>query len=293
MKRLHLTLWLVLALLMVVASGHCDLKWGITARSAGMGNADIAVTDDNEAWSQNPAGLAKLSVKPRGSSSYGWVAGITPTFGGEVGGGDWDGFYLALGVCDPDQGMGFGGGWNRDSYGAWDGTWYGAGFGMCWRSHPQLSWGVAVAHSVSETTGVVLANGAPNREAATTFDVGLLYTIPQPDDGVLKIGAKFTDLGDEAKAMWGGRQCGFGVAYYAPRNWLVAADWDGIGSDFDSEFRAGVEYRADNGLAARVGCLDGQFTYGAGYRWGQWGVDFARTSRDGDAVNLATLWGEF
>ena len=64
---------LVLVLLAWAVAGHgSDLKWGITARSTGMGNADIAVTDDNEAWSQNPAGLAKLDVQPHGGNEFGW-----------------------------------------------------------------------------------------------------------------------------------------------------------------------------------------------------------------------------
>jgi hypothetical protein len=280
-----LILVVALVLTLTTASSAGDIKWGLTARSTAMGNADLAVADDNEAWSQNPAGLARLSVRPRPGQNLGWVVGVTPTVFAEVMDEGWQGIYTAFGACDAERGLGFGGGWNRDEWAGWEATSFGAGFGMTCRRHPNLSWGVAVAHSSSDPG-----------DSATTFDLGLLYVLPQSDGSRLKFGAKLTDLTDQADAMWGGRQVGLGIAYYTRRNWLFAVDWDGLGSDFGSELRAGVEFRnEDNGLAFSAGLLDGQTSYGGGYRWpsGRLGMDVARTLAHGNEMNMITVWGLF
>lgn len=74
-----------------------------------------------------------------------------------------------------------------------------------------------------------------------------------------------------------------GAAYETDR-FTVAVDLhNATGTDFygDSAFLAGVEARLEGGAALRVGSMDGEMSYGLGYRGKDWAIDYAHLEAEG------------
>jgi len=79
-----------------------------------------------------------------------------------------------------------------------------------------------------------------------------------------------------------------GAAYERDR-FTVAVDLhNATGTDFygDSALLAGVEARLDGGAALRVGSMDGEMTYGLGYRGKDWSIDYAHLEADGTILAI-------
>lgn len=77
-----------------------------------------------------------------------------------------------------------------------------------------------------------------------------------------------------------------GAAYEQDR-FTVAVDLYDIGENYgDSALLAGVEARLDGGVALRVGSMDGEISYGIGYRGKDWSIDYAHLEVDGSEVPI-------
>ena len=69
-------------------------------------------------------------------------------------------------------------------------------------------------------------------------------------------------------------------AAYSGDDWTLALDLQGAAGALSQAQQAliGAEYRLRDGLALRVGCANGNPTFGFGYRKGDWSIDLARIS---------------
>jgi len=82
-----------------------------------------------------------------------------------------------------------------------------------------------------------------------------------------------------------------GAAYERDR-FTVAVDLhNATGTDFygESALMAGVEARLDGGVALRVGSMDGEMSYGLGYRGKDWAIDYAHLEVDGSEAIVPGL----
>jgi len=262
----------------------------MSARQLGMGGAAIAVADDAFAWTQNPAGLASLASKPKEGAKWTWDVAGSYTQSNNLSFDEdfserikaWD---IDFAANDPEQGIGFGGGWADAKLDPVKIDLYGAGFGMKLRSEAckGLSWGVNVQRAKLDVDEEDISG------SKTIFNAGLMYEVPIAENKAIKLGLVCNDVTDELGDIasdfgapdyisglvgsFVGRSFSFGLSLPVSDKLMLAVDNRGVG-ELARTWSAGLEWK-DNGWAARVGDWDGSLTFGAGYKRDNWFIDAA------------------
>ena len=253
----------------------------MSARQLGMGGAAIAVADDAFAWTQNPAGLARLADRAKEGDKWAWDVAGSYAQSNSIDGEKLKMWDIDFAACDHAEGMGFGGGWADAKVDPVKADIYGAGFGMKLRSEAVkgLSWGVNVERAKVD-------DGSGDSAGKTLFNAGLLYHVPIAEGKAIKLGLVCNDVSNELGKIgdglgtYGGvidsflgRSFSFGIALPVSDKIMLAVDNRGIG-ELARTWSAGLEWK-DNGWAVRAGDWDGSLTLGAGYARNNWFIDAA------------------
>lgn len=256
MKK-HMLLAVVVAL--VLAGSAWAQVTGLTARSAAMGGAGIAVCDDAIAWAQNPAGLAALNVPVKEGNEYGNDAILL--YGQQD---DVDLWGVSWSGWNPEEALGFGAGYSHMENGEVNKK-YGVGFG-CALKNTNLSLGLNIISL--DTEG----------DDATLINAGLLYRWKLSEDKAVRLGLVAMDLANDLanEVIWNA-----GVAFPI-NNLLVAVDLIDIGETANEEMlvNGGVEWCPKNyPIKLRVGAMDmgdeHKVTAGLGWSRGPWRIEGA------------------
>jgi hypothetical protein len=257
--------WTVAAVVLcLVVSGAwaSELNLG-TPRSLGMGTTVVGVADDGAAWYQNPAGLGTIAVTPREGNT--WGADAIGLYGKtDIGPVDFDTWALTISGRQPEKQWGLGAGL-ADVEDA--GKLVGVGYGSQFRDSA-FSWGLNAVW-----------NDPDSADDFTTLNVGLLYTVEQPEQAPIRLGLRVQDVTDENGS---GPSFDFGALW--PATPLVGLALDVI--DFTDETGSGPFFNIGAECALgqqrewtlRAGAADSvdghDLTLGAGYERNAWRLDF-------------------
>ena len=295
----------------VGTSGSTALKIGIGARSAGMGDASVAVVDDVSSIYWNPAGLfhiresqlSAMHIEWLDDIRYEWVGYAQPVASWATIAADVS--YVSMGsiartVESPTEGY------------EQDGTFSVSDLAGRIAIASKLYKGIIVGASfqiLKSTVGFqdVTKEAIEDKTAqSTAINLGFLYNTPVPD---LKVGCSFQNLGSQTEAFIKEKEplpFGFrlGVGYETqvagrkselvegeeavdsepeePIGTLIAAMDLALFADSSSGMRMGLEYRFGNGLAARGGYRTGTgldfpsgLCGGGGYKTETYQFDYA------------------
>jgi len=237
-------------------------------RPAALGNAFLAVSDDNNAIYWNSAGLSQIT-KPALSSMYGsWLAGI---------------YFASVSYITPSDRLSYGLSFSYLNYGNIEETtlWNPGGTGRIFMPtnyalYSALAYKLTPAVSLG-INGKYLTQTIDNcNTSGIGIDTSLFYSFNE----VLSFGGTarniFGTLGNDPLPT----NFGFGVAYKRP-SLTIAADYN-LPNDNNSLINLGIEYKYNKLLSGRLGYntraeefAGGNISLGLGLSFSSIGFDYA------------------
>lgn len=249
----------------------------VLARELAMGLTHVGLADGPNAFLANPAGLPALADFNDGLKSAAAVSARVDNEDGDA----WSALYSAASGSKP---IGWGAGfWEVNTAGS-ETDFFAVGFGGRLVRTGELTGGLTMINA-SVSAGQNSVTQAMADDDVTSLNVGLMYLLPVPSS--VRLGAVVNDVTDE---LPGDVTVDVGASVLLPEGLLLAVDVNDVADEVDTTVNVGAEYQLPrSGVVLRAGAADGDFTFGAGYRWDQWELSGGWADLDSGELGVASF----
>ncbi len=285
MRKMMLVVMVVALVALVSVAAHAGARAFSGARTLGMGLTRVGLAGSSTAFIDNPGALP--TVQTWGMSLSPWPARVTGTATIDSESGS-DRYSIAGSARNTAGTQGFGAGWASIDAAYSDTDIFSVGYGaelclcglMCGLSANYQSW---------ESSGSMGPEQLGSNDN-TWFDIGLFkqYSLPL---NTWSIGLVARDITDE---FGSGPTFDVGASVQLPTGLVLAADLVDVSDEVNSVLNLGAEWPLPlSPVVVRAGLADGDFTAGAGYRFGNWEIGAAWADFDWGDETVVSATGCF